>query len=118
MDAAHSGPARKHGAQYGAAGAYSPDAVAAAMQRGDGGFGRDQQSYYDHPILRKAHWGSDIVQYFFVGGAAAASAALASLATRGGDPDDAQLVRNGRYTALAGALISSALLASAPASAA
>jgi formate-dependent nitrite reductase membrane component NrfD len=102
--------AQKHGAQYGAAGAYSPDAVAGSMQRGDGGFGRDQQSYYDHPVLRKAHWKAEIVAYFFAGGAAAASSALAALAARGGDPDDAQLVRNGRYTALAGALISSVLL--------
>ena len=102
--------APKHGAQYGAAGAYSPDAVAASMQRGDGGFGRDQQSYYDHPVLRKAHWKWEIVAYFFAGGAAAASSALAALAARGGDPDDAHLVRNGRYTALVGALVSSVLL--------
>jgi formate-dependent nitrite reductase membrane component NrfD len=100
----------KHGAQYAAAGAYSPDAVAASMQRGDGGFGRDQQTYYDHPVLQKAHWKWEIVVYFFAGGAAAASSALAALAARGGDPDDAQLVRNGRYTALAGALLSGALL--------
>ncbi|MEA2784661.1 MAG: hypothetical protein QOF71_765 [Candidatus Eremiobacteraeota bacterium] len=101
---------QKHGAQYGAAGAYSPDAVAASMQRGDGGFGRDQQAYYDHPVLRKAHWKWEIVAYFFAGGAAAASSALAALAARGGDPDDAHLVRNGRYTALVGALVSSVLL--------
>ncbi|MDB5071122.1 MAG: polysulfide reductase [Candidatus Eremiobacteraeota bacterium] len=103
-------PAQKHGAQYAAAGTYSPDAVAATMQRGDGGFGRDQQTYYDHPVLRKAHWKWEIVAYFFAGGIAAASSALAALASRGGDPDDAQLVRNGRYTALAGALVSSVLL--------
>jgi formate-dependent nitrite reductase membrane component NrfD len=100
----------KHGAQYAAAGAYSPEAVAASMQRNDGGFGRDQQTYYDHPVLRKAHWKWEIVAYFFAGGAAAASSALASLAARGGDPDDAALVRNGRYTALAGAMVSSVLL--------
>jgi formate-dependent nitrite reductase membrane component NrfD len=80
------------------------------MQRGDGGFGRDQQTYYDHPVLQKAHWKWEIVAYFFAGGAAAASSALASLAARGGDPADAQLVRNGRYTALAGAALSGALL--------
>ncbi len=99
-----------HGQNYSAAGNFSPDAVAASMQRGDGGFGRDQETYFDHPILRKAHWGSDIIYYFFAGGIAAASAALASLAKRGGDPDDAELVRNGRYTALAGALVSSVFL--------
>ena len=73
-------PTQPHGQNYSAAGNFSPDAVAASMQRGDGGFGRAQETYFDHPILRKAHWGSDIVQYLFVGGAAAASAALASLA--------------------------------------
>ena len=94
----------RHGAQY------SPDLVAATMQRGDGGFGREQQTYYDHPILRKAHWKWEIVLYFFTGGAAAAGSALAALAERGGDPDDAALVRNGRYTALAGAALSGVLL--------
>ncbi len=99
-----------HGASYGAAGNFSPDAVAASMARGDGGFGRDQQSYFDHPVLRSGHWGWEIVWYFFVGGAAAGSSALATLAARGGDPADAELVRNGRYSALAGAALSSVLL--------
>jgi len=100
----------KHGAQYAAGGAYGPDAVATSMQRGDGGFGRDQQTYYDHPVLQKPHWKWEIVTYFFVGGIAAASSALAALAAAGGDPDDALLVRNARYSALAGALVSGALL--------
>lgn len=100
----------KHGAQFAAGGAYGPDAVAASMQRGDGGFGRDQQSYYDHPVLQKPHWKWEIITYFFVGGMAAASSALAALAVSAGDPDDAALVRNARYSALAGALASGALL--------
>lgn len=99
-----------HGERYAAAGNFSPDAVAASMQRGDGGFGRDQESYFDHPILRKAHWRWEIVSYFFVGGAAAASAALAAFADLYGGAEDDELVRNGRYTALAGAAISGALL--------
>jgi formate-dependent nitrite reductase membrane component NrfD len=103
-------PAGKHGAQYAAAGAYAPDAVAASMQRSSEGFGRGQESYYDHPVLRKAHWKWEIVLYFFTGGIAAASGALAMLAARGGDPADAELVRNGRYTALAAAGLSSVLL--------
>lgn len=104
------GTSQPHGAQYGAAGNFSPDAVAASLARGDGGFGREQQTYFDHPVLRKAHWRWEIVWYFFVGGAAAGSSALATLAARGGDPADAELVRNGRYAALAGAALSSALL--------
>jgi formate-dependent nitrite reductase membrane component NrfD len=99
-----------HGENFAAAGNYSPDAVAASLQRGDGGFGRAQETYYDHPILRKAHWRWEIITYFFVGGVSAASSALAALAERGGDPDDAELVRNGRYAALAGAAASGALL--------
>lgn len=85
---------QRHGEQY------SPESVAASLGRGDGGFGRDQQTYFDHPVLRKAHWRWEIILYFFFGGAAAASAALATLADLGGDPEDRQLVRNGRYTAL------------------
>jgi formate-dependent nitrite reductase membrane component NrfD len=103
-------PAQRHGSEYQAAGQFSPDAVAASMQRNDGGFGRGQDTYYDHPVLRKAHWRWEIVAYFFVGGASAASAALASIADLFGDPDDEALVRNGRYAALAGSAISSALL--------
>ena len=87
---------------------FAPDAVAASMSRGDGGFGREQSRYYDHPILRKPHWRWEIVWYFFIGGAAAASGALSLLGER--DPEDAALVRNGRYTALLGASLSGALL--------
>jgi formate-dependent nitrite reductase membrane component NrfD len=102
--------AQRHGTEYQAAGQFSPDAVAASMQRNDGGFGRAQETYFDHPVLRKAHWRWEIVTYFFVGGLSAGSAALASIAHLSGDPDDASLVRNGRYTALAGSVISSVLL--------
>jgi formate-dependent nitrite reductase membrane component NrfD len=103
---------QRHGAQYETAGAYGPEAVAASLARGDGGFGRNQETYFDHPILRKAHWRWQIVLYFFVGGASAASAALASIADLSGDTGDRQLVRNGRYTALAGSALSSLLLVS------
>ncbi|MBV9440866.1 MAG: hypothetical protein JOZ24_12820, partial [Candidatus Eremiobacteraeota bacterium] len=48
--------APRHGAHFGNGAAFSPDAVAAALQRGDGGFGRRQETYFDHPILRKPHW--------------------------------------------------------------
>jgi formate-dependent nitrite reductase membrane component NrfD len=100
----------RHGTTYEAAGQFSPDAVAASMQRNDGGFGRNQDTYFDHPVLRKAHWRWEIVAYFFIGGASAASAALASIADLFGDPDDEALVRTGRYVALAGSAVSSALL--------
>jgi formate-dependent nitrite reductase membrane component NrfD len=80
------------------------------MARGDGGFGRAQATYFDHPVLQKAHWSWEIVAYFFVGGVAAGSSALALLAECGGRPDDRTLVRNARYTALAGAGVSGMLL--------
>ncbi len=89
---------------------FTPDDVAASLARGDGGFGRDQQSYYDHPILQKPHWGWEIEWYFYVGGIASGSALLALLAGRSGQPADARLVRNGRYAALIGAAASGTLL--------
>ncbi|HYZ16298.1 MAG TPA: NrfD/PsrC family molybdoenzyme membrane anchor subunit [Candidatus Acidoferrum sp.] len=93
---------QRHGAQY------SPEAVAASLARGDGGFGRNQETYFGLPVLRKSHWGWEIVLYFFFGGASAASAGLSLLADRpGGDP---KLVRNARYTALIGSGLSSVLL--------
>jgi formate-dependent nitrite reductase membrane component NrfD len=90
--------------------AITPDDVAASLARGDGGFGRDQQNYFDHPILQKAHWGWEIAWYFFIGGIASGSALLATLAARFADPGDAALVRNGRYAAMAGAVASGVLL--------
>jgi formate-dependent nitrite reductase membrane component NrfD len=90
--------------------AITPDDVAASLARGDGGFGRNQQSYFDHPILQKAHWEWQIEWYFYIGGIASGSALLATLATRFGDPNDAALVRNGRYLAIAGAAASGVLL--------
>lgn len=93
---------QRHGLEY------SPEVVAASLARGDGGFGRNQQTYFDLPVLRKSHWTWEIVAYFFIGGASAASAGLSILADR--RDGDAKLKRNGRYTALVGSLLSSVLL--------
>ena len=103
-------PSQPHGAAFGEIGTVSPDTVAASLGRNDGGFGRSQETYFDHPVLQKAHWSWQIVGYFFAGGMAAASAALATMAERAGDPRDRALVRNGRYAALAGAGVSGVLL--------
>jgi formate-dependent nitrite reductase membrane component NrfD len=102
----------KHGAAYSDAGQFSPDAVAASMSRGDGGFGRAQRSYYDHPVLRKAHWRWEITWYFFVGGMMSGSAVLSTILDEFGDRDgdDKEMIRNGRYIALAGSAISGVLL--------
>jgi formate-dependent nitrite reductase membrane component NrfD len=103
-------PSQPHGAAYAEAGKFTPDAVAGVLGRGGGGFGREQQSYFDHPVLQKPHWSWEITAYFFVGGIAAGSSALALLAQHGGRPEDRALMRNARYTALAGAAVSGALL--------
>lgn len=102
----------KHGAAYSAAGEFSPDAVAASMARGDGGFGRDQQSYFEHPVLRKSHWGWEIVWYFYVGGMMSGSAALSAITDTIGarDGEDRVMIRNARYVALIGSALSGALL--------
>lgn len=85
-----------------------PDDVAGSLGRNDGGFGRDQSMYYDHPILQRPHWGWEIEWYFYVGGLASGSALLAWLGSRSGD--DPALVRQGRYIAVAGAAVSGVLL--------
>jgi len=103
----------KHGAAYGgAAGAssVSPDAVAASMAKGDGGFGREQTSYFEHPVVRKAHWGWEIVWYFYLGGIMNGSGLLSALTDTIGSPEDAALVRNGRYVGLVLAGVSGVLL--------
>jgi formate-dependent nitrite reductase membrane component NrfD len=88
----------------------TPDDVAASLGRNDGGFGREQTSYYDLPVLHKPHWGWEIEYYFFVGGIASGSAILAALSDVIRDPDDQPVVRLGRYAATLGAAISGALL--------
>ncbi len=88
----------------------TPDDVAASLGRNDGGFGREQTSYYDIPLLQKPHWGWEIEWYFFIGGIASGSAILSALSDVIGDPDDAPLVRLGRYAATLGAAVSGVLL--------
>jgi formate-dependent nitrite reductase membrane component NrfD len=88
----------------------TPDDVAASLGRNDGGFGREQTSYYDLPVLQKPHWEWEIEWYFFIGGVASGSAILSALSDVIGDPDDAQVVRIGRYAATLGAAVSGVLL--------
>jgi formate-dependent nitrite reductase membrane component NrfD len=88
----------------------TPDDVAASLGRNDGGFGREQTSYYDIPLLQKPHWGWEIEWYFCVGGVASGSAILAALCDVIGDPGDVAVVRLGRYAATAGAAVSGLLL--------
>jgi formate-dependent nitrite reductase membrane component NrfD len=100
----------RHGAAYSAAANFSPDAVANSMSRNDGGFGRKQMSYYDHPVVRKAHWRWEIEWYFAIGGVMSGSAALSALASTFGGDEDRALARSSRYIAFAGSIVSGALL--------
>ena len=88
----------------------SPDAVAGALGRNDGGFGRAQESYYGHPVVRKAHWRWEIEYYFWIGGIMSGSALIGAFVEHFGDEDDKPLVRNARYLALLGATVSGGLL--------
>ena len=65
-------------------------------------------SYYDLPLLKPPVWTWEVPAYFFVGGAAGASAALAAAAQLTGAPRG--LVRDARWIAAGGATISTALL--------
>jgi formate-dependent nitrite reductase membrane component NrfD len=67
-------------------------------------------TYQDQPLLKPPVWTWEIPVYFFVGGAAGASAAIALAAqlTRG----DEKLIRDARVIALSGAVLSGPLLVS------
>jgi hypothetical protein len=67
-----------------------------------------QKGYYGVPLLKEPQWKPEVPLYFFVGGAAGASAVVANGASwLGHDPE---LVRSARWVAAAGGAISSALL--------
>jgi hypothetical protein len=66
--------------------------------------------YYDLPLLKPPVWTWEIPAYFFVGGAAGASAVIGAVARASGAAPD--LVRDARWIAAAGALASPPLLVS------
>lgn len=67
-----------------------------------------QSTYYNLPLVKKAHWGWEIILYFFLGGIAGGSYLVATLADFFGL--DRQLVRSGRYLSFVCILISPLLL--------
>src|SRR5256714_13969575 len=70
-----------------------------------------QKTYYNQPVIKKAHWKWEIVLYFFLGGLAGGSYLAASLADLLGSPRrDAPLVRAGRYLSFACIIVSPILL--------
>lgn len=69
-----------------------------------------QTGYYGIPLLKEPQWTREIPLYFFVGGAAGAAAVVGAIANyTGADP---KLVRDARWIAAAGSVISPALLIS------
>src|SRR5947209_16654460 len=67
-----------------------------------------QTGYYGVPLLKEPQWKPEVPLYFFVGGAAGASAVIANAA--GWVGDDRELVRNARWMAAGGGALASALL--------
>ena len=66
--------------------------------------------YYGIPLLKQPSWTWEIPLYFFVGGAAGAAGVVGSIASYTGA--DSKLVRDARWIAAAGSVISPALLIS------
>ena len=67
-----------------------------------------QTGYYGVPLLKEPQWNPEVPLYFFVGGAAGASAVIANAASW--LQDDPELVQSARWVAAAGGALSSALL--------
>ena len=67
-----------------------------------------EAGYYGIPLLKEPQWKWEVPLYFFVGGAAGASAVIAAVANlRGADHD---LVKKARLLAAGGGIVSAALL--------
>lgn len=69
-----------------------------------------ETGYYGIPLLKQPAWTWEIPLYFFVGGAAGAAGVVGSIASYTGA--DRKLVRDARWIAAAGSVISPALLIS------
>jgi len=67
-----------------------------------------ENGYYQIPLLKQPPWTWEIPLYFFVGGAAGAAAVVGAIADYTGG--DRELVRDARWIAAAGSVISPALL--------
>ncbi len=83
---------------------------AAANQRKDGHPTPAEADYYGLPAIKKPEWEWYIPAYFWCGGVASGAYITAALLDLRHRPEDAALVRAGRYIALTGAAVSPVLL--------
>lgn len=67
-------------------------------------------TYYGRPLLKKPHWGWEVVTYLFLGGIMGGSGILVALADGSGDPEDEALARSARYVAFVLAVLCPAIL--------
>lgn len=86
-----------------------PDNGGATAGRGERWVG-PASTYYGLPLIKKAHWGWEIILYFFLGGIAGGSYLVAALADLFGLDKAASLIRAGRYLSFVCILISPILL--------
>lgn len=70
---------------------------------------RSQDTYYDLPVIHRAHWKWSIIFYFFIGGIAGAAYVIASVANIVGGREGKKVARTGYYLSFA-ALIPSPIL--------
>ncbi len=68
-------------------------------------------TYYERPLLKRPHWGPNVIAYLFLGGIMGGSSSLVVLADER-DEGGRVLARNGRYLALTLALACPTLLVS------
>src|SRR6266700_7494820 len=59
-----------------------------------------EATYYDYPVLKQPFWRWEIIWYFFLGGLAAGSYVIASIASLFGSKEDRVVVRTGYYLSL------------------
>lgn len=70
----------------------------------------EASTYYNRPLIKKAHWGWEIILYFFLGGIAGGSFLVSTLADLLHPDEDEQLIRSGRYLSFVCILASPILL--------
>ena len=67
-------------------------------------------TYYRYPAIKQPEWSWEIILYFFMGGIAAGSYLIATLADLFGSPEDRPVARTGRYLAVGSIAIAPLLL--------